>query len=83
MEIRFLRDQFGREIDFVVLKNKKPLFAVECKSGEKGISKSLIYYKERTSIPAFYQIHLGKMQFTKDGISVLPFIDFCKNLDLV
>lgn len=38
MELRFLRDVYKREIDFIVLKNKKPLFAVECKSGEKQLS---------------------------------------------
>ena len=41
MELRFLRDIAGREIDFVVIKNKKPLFAVECKSGEKNVSKRI------------------------------------------
>jgi predicted AAA+ superfamily ATPase len=41
MEIRFLRDIEGREIDFVVLKNRKPLFAVECKVGEKKDSPHL------------------------------------------
>lgn len=35
MELRFLRDTDGREIDFVVLKDKKPIFAVESKTGEK------------------------------------------------
>ena len=31
MELRYLRDTDKREVDFVVLKNKKPCFAVECK----------------------------------------------------
>lgn len=35
IELRFLRDIDGREVDFFVLKDKKPLFAVECKTGEK------------------------------------------------
>jgi hypothetical protein len=29
MELRFLRDTDTREVDFVVLKDRKPLFAVE------------------------------------------------------
>ena len=83
MELRFLRDQFGHEIDFVILKKKKPLFAVECKAGEKNLSKSVEYYKARTSIPKFYQVHLGKTSFVKDGVSVLPFEVFCKEVGLV
>ena len=83
MELRFLRDTEGREIDFVVLKNKKPIFAVECKSGEKNVSPHLKYFAERTQIPKFYQIHRGGREFSvSDNIRVLPFRDFCKDLGL-
>ncbi|MGB6340073.1 MAG: ATP-binding protein [Candidatus Aminicenantaceae bacterium] len=37
MELRFLRDTDKREIDFVVLKDRKPMFAVECKTGDKDV----------------------------------------------
>ncbi|MFN3697898.1 MAG: ATP-binding protein [Pseudobdellovibrio sp.] len=83
MELRFIRDQFGREIDFLILKNKKPLFAVECKTGEKKLSPHINYYKERTDIPFFYQVHLGTKSYKQDGIFVLPFNEFCKNVGLV
>jgi hypothetical protein len=84
MELRYLRDTDGREIDFVVLKNKAPIFAVECKTGEKSISPHINYFKERTQIPEFYQVHLGTRDFgaNKTG-RVLPFIKFCKELSLV
>lgn len=84
MELRFLRDVYKREIDFVVLKNNKPLFAVECKTGEKDISPAIIYMNERTTIPQFYQVHLG----TKDAAvakyktRILPFTSFCKFLEV-
>jgi len=83
MELRFMRDQFGREIDFVVLKNKKPIFAVECKTGEKKLSPHIHYYKERSSIPTFYQVHLGTRSYKQDGVFVLPFNEFCKQVGLV
>ena len=35
MELRFLRDINLREVDFVILKEGEPVFAVECKTGEK------------------------------------------------
>jgi predicted AAA+ superfamily ATPase len=59
MELRFLRDITGREVDFVVLRDRKPLFAVECKTGEKKNSPNLKYFADRTPIPIFYQVHLG------------------------
>lgn len=79
MELRYLKDIDNREIDFVVLKDKKPLFAVECKSGSKQISKHIKYFQERTSIPKFYQVHFdGDKQYLDSNIHVLPFSIFCK-----
>lgn len=84
MELRFLRDMEKREVDFVVLKNKKPLFAVECKTGEKKVSPHLSYFKQRTSIPRFYQVHLGERDYSsQEGIRVLPFTTFSQELGLV
>lgn len=84
MELRFLRDTDGREIDFVVLEGKKPLFAVECKSGERAVSPHLRYFHERTAIPKFYQVHRGSRAYAvSDAIRVLPFADFCIEEKLV
>lgn len=84
MELRYLRDTDGREIDFVVLKNKKPIFAVECKSGEKQLSSHISYFQERTAIPAFYQVHLKERAYGDPKFGrVLPFRMFCKELGLV
>ena len=83
MELRFLRDTDKREVDFVVLKDKKPIFAVECKHGEGSVSPHLFYFKERTSIPHFYQVHLGtKSKRIDDRISLMPFAEFCAELKL-
>lgn len=83
MELCYLRDVEGREIDFVVLKNKKPLFAVECKVGERAVSSNIHYFKERLKIPYFYQVHLGNRHYsTEPGIEVIPFIEFCKKLNI-
>ncbi len=84
MELRFLRDIDKREVDFVVLKNKKPLFAVECKTGEKSVSDHIKYFKARTSIPMFYQVHLGTMNYRPDErIQILPFAEFSHVVGLV
>jgi predicted AAA+ superfamily ATPase len=82
MDLRFLRDTDKREADFVVLKEGKPLFAVECKSGEKNINPSLFYFMGRTQIPKFYQVHAGNKDYEKDGVRVLPVPAFIKLLSL-
>lgn len=84
MELRYIRDTDKREVDFVVLRDKKPLFAVECKTGEKAPGPALHYFRERTAIPRFYQVHLGERDYGDEEVSVrvLPFRTFCKELKL-
>jgi len=80
MELRFLRDTDKREVDFVILEDGKPLFAVECKSGETNINPSIYYFMDRTPVPKFYQVHQGKMDFERKGVRVVPVHIFCKEL---
>lgn len=82
MELRFLRDTDKREVDFVVLRDRRPLFAVECKSGERSVSPAIHYFAARTSIPRFYQVHLGERHFETGDATVLPFTTFCAELGL-
>jgi predicted AAA+ superfamily ATPase len=80
MQLCFLKDvEGGKEIDFVVLKNKKPLFGVECKTGERSLHKNVTFYQEKLMIPKMYQVHLGEKDFghAEKGGRVLPFSTFC------
>ena len=84
MELQFIRDTDGREIDFVVLREGEPLFAVECHTGERSLSRSIQYMRERTNIPMFYQVHLGTKDWgnAKTTGRILPFHTFCIELEL-
>jgi predicted AAA+ superfamily ATPase len=80
MELRFLRDTDKREVDFVVMRNGRPEFAVECKTGESAPSPAARYFRDRTSIPAFYQVHRGRKDYgsAETDVRVLPFARFCR-----
>lgn len=80
MELRYLRDTDAREVDFVVLRDHVPEFAVECKCGDHKASSACGYFRERSPIPEFYQVHLGQKVYgnSRTGTHVLPFRDFCK-----
>lgn len=82
MELRYIRDNQKREVDFVVIKNKKPLFAVECKSGEKNLSKHIPYFAKKTSIPIFYQVHKGEawLKQSDHRAEIIPFTKFCSKI---
>ncbi|OGQ06627.1 MAG: AAA family ATPase [Deltaproteobacteria bacterium RIFCSPLOWO2_12_FULL_40_28] len=84
MELRYLRDTDKREVDFVVLKNKKAVFAVECRLSDTNLSPHIHYFSARTDIPKFYQVHLKEKDFgneTTIGRS-LPLTHFVKELGL-
>lgn len=83
MELRYLRDTIRREVDFVVLQDGRPLFAVECKTGDKSPSPHLRYFRDRTDIPMFYQVHPGAEDYlVTRGIRVLPFMTFAGEQNL-
>ncbi|MFH1754463.1 MAG: DUF4143 domain-containing protein, partial [Candidatus Latescibacterota bacterium] len=84
MELRFIRDTDKREIDFVVLRDGRPEFAVECKSGDRNVSPACKYFRERTDIPRFYQVHLGTKEYGNETVAtrVLPFSTFCREMEM-
>ena len=83
MELRYLRDTDRREVDFVVLEDGQALFAVECKVRGRQQSPHLRYFRDRTDIPAFYQVHLGSEDYqAARDIRVLPFTTFVRELGL-
>lgn len=83
MELNFIRDSVGREIDFVVVQDGKPLFGVECKTGERGLSKHISYFSQRSPIPVFYQVHMGKKDYEVADAKarVLPLTTFATILE--
>ncbi len=82
MELRYLRDTDGREVDFVVTRKGKPLFAVECKLSDRHLDPALRYFAARASIPRFFLTHMGQAHFERDGVTVLPFARLCRDLGL-
>ncbi len=79
-ELRYYKNTVTeKEIDFIVLQKNKPLFAVECKTGDKNISKTLVNDGQRMNIPKLYQVHLLSKDYGKESSGrVLPFIKFCE-----
>jgi predicted AAA+ superfamily ATPase len=70
-ELNYLRDKNGHEVDFVILKNNKPVCLIEAKLNETTRSKSLYYYKERLKVDHCLQLIKSKVKTqTKDQIVV-------------
>ena len=84
MELRYIRDTDKREVDFVVLQDNKPKFAVESKLKYSSTPPSIAYFAKRLKIPAYYLVHTGKKDFEHATIPlrVLPVHKFTREQNL-
>lgn len=55
-ELRYLRDKQKREVDFLVVKDRKPWFLVEVKRSDKTLSPSLGYFQAQTNSQHCFQV---------------------------
>jgi hypothetical protein len=55
-ELRYLRDKQKREVDFLVVKDRKPWFLVEVKMSDKTLSPSLGYFQAQTKSQHAFQV---------------------------
>lgn len=85
-KLHFLRDKDKREVDFLVVKNKKPWFLVEVKtSGDRHISKSLYHFQEQTGAPHAFQVsfdlpYVDRDCFQEKGPIIVPARTFLSQL---
>jgi hypothetical protein len=85
MELRYIRDTDKREVDFVVIKDRKPIFAVESKFSDKVVSPHIYYFKERLNISKYYQVSFDseKQSSPSDGIILTNLEGLCRSENLV
>lgn len=56
LELNYLRDKEKREVDFVILENKKPLCLIECKYSSEDAWPALSYYQQKLKVPYAVQV---------------------------
>lgn len=82
LELRYFRDQDGREVDFIVSDAAGPQLAVECKLSQGPVDKNLLYFKRKFPECAAWQIHARgtKDFFDPRGIRVAPALVYLRTL---
>lgn len=81
IELYFLRDIEGREVDFLVTADKKPWLAAEVKSSIGEASKHLSYFARKLKVPFAYQlVKESKIDYWKDNIRVMSADKFLAGL---
>lgn len=81
-ELRYFRDIDRREVNFVIVENKKPVYFIECKLKHKDINPALRYLKKRFPETPAIQISLsgGDDFINRDGIRSCPAETFLQKL---
>ncbi|PKL72385.1 AAA family ATPase [Candidatus Kuenenbacteria bacterium HGW-Kuenenbacteria-1] len=81
IELCFLHDIEGREVDFLITVNKKPWFVVEVKTSDNKPSKHLKYFIKKLNIPFAYQVvKQSGIDFWQDKIRVISADKFLSGL---
>lgn len=81
-ELRYIRDKEEREVDFVILRDKKILELIEVKWSESAVQKSLEYYSEKLKPPMATQI-VGtlKQKFVRGKLQVVSGLENLRALE--
>jgi len=74
VELRYYRDKYGREVDFVVTEKGVPIHFIEAKLKDSSITKGLIYLKTKFPDTRTTLVHLmGKKDYVNSaGIEHMP-----------
>lgn len=82
LELRYFRDVDGREVDFVVLENQKPILMLECKASDSDLGSGLKYLKAKfPDVPAWQISASGAKDYISfEGIRVVPAVKFLETL---
>ena len=59
-ELRYLRDKQKREVDFLVVRDRRPWFLVEVKMSDTALSPSLAHFQVQTKAPHAFQAVLNE-----------------------
>ena len=73
VDLCYLRDRTGKEVDFLVTLKGRPWMAVEVKVSETSVDPSLVYFRDRLRIPYAYQVVLeARRDMVDQGVRVVP-----------
>jgi predicted AAA+ superfamily ATPase len=82
--LHYLRTKDGKELDFLVVIDEKPILAIEIKTSDAEPSRNFEFFRQYLNIPHCYQLVLNlKREFdTPTSIKIRSLVKFLAELDL-
>jgi len=76
-QLHYVRDQQGHKIDFLVVRNRKPVCLIDCKVSDSTPSRSLYYFRDKLKITHCLQLVMNlEKNMTRDNIKIIPALDW-------
>jgi hypothetical protein len=84
-ELRYLRDKLKREVDFLIVRDRKPWCLVEVKNGRTALSEALSHFQKATGAPHAFQVVMDMPYveadcFAREGPVLVPARTFLSQL---
>jgi predicted AAA+ superfamily ATPase len=78
LSLHFIRDKEGREVDFLIASQRKPIALIEVKNSFQDPDPSLLYFKSRLNVPFAIQLHtdIKQKQIARMGVKILSAQEF-------
>jgi predicted AAA+ superfamily ATPase len=72
LALHYVRDKEGREVDFLITSNQKPVALIEVKRSYQEPDPSLLYFRDRLTSPVCIQLHseCAKRSVIKQGVRI-------------
>ena len=70
LELRDVRDKQKREVDFLIVRDRKPWFLVEAELADTHLSPSLACFQGQTKAPHAFQVAINLPYEPADGFKV-------------
>ena len=76
IELAYVRDREGHEVDFLLLQNRKPWVLIEAKLSAAAPDPSLAYFRSRLGVDLAFQVTAGR----EAGRDMVPAVRFLAGL---
>jgi uncharacterized protein len=79
--LRYLRTKDGKEVDFVLVQEDRPLLMIEVKASDRDLSPGLTFFHDRYAISGVQLVGDLRVESESGGLAVLRAMDWLKRLD--
>ena len=79
--LRYLRTKDGKEVDFVMVEEKRPTLMIEVKASDRELAPGLVFFHDRYAIPGVQLVGDLRVESESKGLAILRALDWLKQLE--